>query len=262
MKKNLDFSRTFGSVPESFDARVRGTLARLAATPPEKSVRFLGTPALRVILIAAVLLAMTATAAAVFSSQTAELYSGPNGLMDSTGGLQQDMADGLVSVSGDRTELDGVLFTLDDMVWGKDNLYASGVYRAADAEKALLLDDDMELSVFDVYISEDDRETTYAEYAKIHGLALKKPAIMLAGYLNENGERVESDRSFYATLQPDGSYRFGLMYFADADELQRIRDTGSAFVFDLTVETYDAETGRSCQTVSEEWVLRLPPREN
>ena len=278
LRHDLDFTKTYGSVPESFETRVRATLNKTAQEAQStEAATVQRRPVLRVAIVVAVLLALTATAVAAMYSRTKEWYLGPHGLHDPEMRIASDMENGTVSYAGQSKQLGGLVFTIDDVVWGENDLYATGTYRLADDPTLMILPDmtapTMPYAPFGTDPGED--AMSYLSYAESNGLRLVGARVSMNGYLDADGAVHTSDSSFYAYEESEGVHRFGLMFFIDPERMQAARAAGSRFRFTLPVYEYD-ESGRPEDMdegswisddwnpsgwVSDDWVLALPEEE-
>lgn len=269
LRHDLNFQQTYGDVPERFEAKVRQTLQELNA-PEEAPVHRALSPRMAIV-VAALLLALTATAVAAVLSRTAEMYLGPHGVGGPDSQVKIDMRDGAAAYAGQSKRLGDVVFTLDDAVWGEEDLYATGTYRLADgvSDRLLVGFDSWGTRLYAPFGSDAAEATlTYAEYAEQNGLQLTDAVVNMVGYLDENGELISGDRSFYSYEESEGVHRFGLMLFLTPEKLQAARDAGSRFKLVLTVYEYD-ETGHVADPeegdnwhvssqLDDTWVLTLP----
>ena len=271
LRKDLDFQKTYGDVPVSFEDRVQAALRKTAQESQQTETPTVQRrPYLRMAIVVAALLALTATAVAAVLSRTAQMYLGPHGLGGPDSQVVVDMHNGTVSYAGQSKRLGDVLFTLDDVVWGENDLYATGTYRVVDNPNLYLVG-------FGTWGSHpyipfganwEDATMTIAEYAAANNLQLIDATISMDGYLDENGEYVSGTRSFYSYEESEGVHRFGLMLFLDPEQMQDVRNSGSRFCFTLSVYAYDEtdhvadpENGDDWNVVSfisDEWVLSLP----
>ncbi|MCH5286859.1 MAG: hypothetical protein J1E43_05530 [Christensenellaceae bacterium] len=271
LRQDLDFTKTYGSVPASFEERVMKTLRDTAPTEqPAETVPVRRRPYLRIVIVVAVLLALTATAVAAMLSRTAEMYLGPHGLGGSDSQIAVDMQNGSVAYAGQSMQLGNVLFTLDDAVWGEEDIYATGTYQVVGDTNELLVGFGLLPSHAYSPFGTDREDTTmtYLEYAEANSLQLIGAEIFMKGYLDANGEGVSGDSSFYSYEESEGVHRFGLMLFLTPEKMQAAREAGSRFQFTLTVYQYD-ESGRptdpddtdiwnATSWISDEWEVSLP----
>ena len=272
LRQDLDFKKTYGSVPESFEARVQATLRKTASESHRAEATTIHhRPYLRMAIDIAALLALTATAVAAMVSRTKDWYLGPNGLGGPDSQVAVDMENGTVSFAGQSARLGDVIFTLDDVVWGESDLYATGTYRLAEGVEGKLLvrDGDWGSRLYAPFGTDPEEATmTYAEYAEANGLQLMDAKISMDGYFDADGEMRASDHAFYASEESPGVHRFGLMLLLTPERMQAARDGGSRFSFTLTVYEYDelnhmadVENGDDWNVVSrisDTWVLTLP----
>ena len=259
LRHDLDFKKAYGDVPDYFDNKVRQTLMTLNNADEAPAAR--RRPHLRMAIVVAALLALTATAVAAVLSRTAQMYLGPHGLGDASSQIAVDMHNGTVSYAGQNKQLGHVLFTLDDAVWGEEDVYATGTYQVVDDAQELLIG--FGLLPKHTY---ESAGITYLEYAKQHGIQLIGAEIFMNGFVDGNGELITGDSSFYSYEESEGVHRFGLMLFLTPEKIKAARETGSRFQFRLTVEQYD-ESGfdpvdtdiwNASDLIEDTWILSLP----
>lgn len=259
LRHDLDFKQTYGDVPDDFDAKVRQTLQALNEAEEATAVR--RRPYLRMAIVVAVLLALTATAVAAVLSRTAEMYLGPHGLGDSSSQIAADMHNGTIAYAGQSKQLGHVLFTLDDAVWGEEDVYATGTYQIVGDANELLIG-------FGLLPSHEYASSgkTYLAYAAETDTRLVGAEIFMSGFLDADGEFVSGDSSFYSYEESEGVHRFGLMLFLTPEKMQAAREAGSRFEFRLTVYQYDesgfdpeeSDLWHASDWAEDTWVLELP----
>lgn len=275
LRHDLDFTKTYGSVTDSFDARVRASLSKIERDERTATVTTVRRrPYLRTAIIVAVLLALTATAVAAVYSRTGEFFlrHGAPGAMDI---FQHDMEVGQIALGNASTQVGNVAFTLDDVLWGEDHIYATGTFRIAEGvEGYMLMDfgDEPHHRYAPFGTEREDATVTYAEYAEEKGLTLLNAEIFLNGVIDAQGELVLMETSFFAVPEAEGVFRYGLMVFPHAEDLASAREGGYVASFELTVYDYgegsrfippddDDPWGywQPGSTISENWVIPLPP---
>ena len=259
LRHDLEFQKTYGDVPEYFDTKVLETLQALGEAEETPVIR--RRPYLRVAIVVAMLLALTVTAVAAVLSRTAQMYLGPHGLGDSSSQITSDMQNGTVAYAGQSKRLGNVLFTLDDAVWGEEDIYATGTYQVVGGADELLVG-------FGLLPSHEYGSSgrTYLEYAEETGMRLIGAESFMNGFLGTDGTLVTGDSSFYSYEESEGVHRFGLMLFLTPEKMQAAREAGSQFQFTLTVYQYD-ESGfdpvdtdlwHAASWISDTWKLALP----
>lgn len=258
LRHDLDFKQTYGDVPDYFDAKVHETLQALNEAEEATAVR--RRPYLRMAIVVAVLLALTATAVAAVLSRTAEMYLGPHGLGDASSQIATDMHNGTIAYAGQSKQLGHVLFTLDDAVWGEEDIYATGTYQIVGDANELLIG-------FGLLPSHEYASSgkTYLAYADATDMQLIGAEIFMNGFLDADGTLITGDSSFYSYEESEGVHRFGLMLFLTPEKLQAAREAGSRFQFTLSVYQYD-ESGfdpeetdiwHASDLITDTWVLSL-----
>ena len=122
----------YGTTPESFALRVRQTLAQQTRPfQPRRRLRL----ALAVALIA---LLLAATALAVFHSRVAEVFGRHNPE------LGEDLQNGRIAPVAESCTLGDVTFTLDEVTYIDDGLYAVGHITPAQGANVLIMSEDQE----------------------------------------------------------------------------------------------------------------------
>ena len=126
----------------------------------------------------------------------------------------QNAAEDCIFQVDEQFTLGNVTYTLDEVIWQKGVLYGSGVMRAAEGSKALLIPEDYELSDHVGFTEHYGKEEeipqtapTYQEAAAALGINLTLPAITPDGCLLD-GELIFGDIGFSYAPYGDGSIGF------------------------------------------------------
>ena len=173
---NDKLKNMYGQTPQSFENRIRYTLAKAESAPVRRAP-------LRIALIAAMTLVLTiATAAALFSSQVAEFFGRP------------ELNDGKIAQIGESTTIGDLTYTLDEVVYVPEGLY--GVGRIISAQKGVrILSYDAEPADFEA-----------------DGLTLMHAQVTVEAVAVDGGEMLPLSASGYNMLpQDDGSVRFAFV---------------------------------------------------
>lgn len=117
MKKDL--KQMYGSTPESFQRRVSFALKQTEAKLMKRKVS--------AVLVIAIVVALSAAAYAAFSSQVAEFFGKSYGR-----DWKEWLEEGDVATVDQSYTLNGVVFTLDEVVYRSNGLYGVGTIRPAD----------------------------------------------------------------------------------------------------------------------------------
>ena len=227
--KQDELKRMYGSTPEAFTLRVEKAL-HPAETPARRTA-----PRLRLALtvgLAALLLA--ATALAVFHSRVAEWFGRENPI------LKEDLENGRIAPVGESVTLGSVVFTLEEVTYIDDGLYAVGRIAPAPGANVLLLSEDQEHIPddpvgIDHYTDETPSGPTYGEKAAQTGARMLLPRVCPEGVGVEDGpvlplpgygssQRPQADGSLLFTLEmPTGT----------------AVTPGESYVLELWVEWYE-----------------------
>lgn len=201
----------YGATPESFKHRVTFALKRTE----EKSVKH----TMRTVLIAAaIVVVLTATAYAMFSSQVAELFGTFYGE-----DMQTWLEQGDVATVNRKFVLGEVEFTLEEIVYRENGLYGMGVARPLEGGGATVMPDELEEGInaadypfgYDVHGASGHREQapdgapTYADVALERGGKLYLLSIV-PNRVGVDGGMMLSPESVGTALikQRDGSVGF------------------------------------------------------
>ena len=204
--KPTDYQPMFGSTPESFERRVASALKKTEEKPMKHLAR-------TILLTAATLLLLMAAAYAAFSSQVTEFFGRLYG-SDMKTWLEQ----GDAATVGQALTLDGIVFTLDEVVYKDNGLYGIGTIRPQDGSNAVILPEDHmpgEPFGYDIYgeggKSEQapDGTPTLADVAKEKGGKLLVVRTLPDQIGVDGGEMLCPVSIGYAAVpQRDGSLRF------------------------------------------------------
>jgi hypothetical protein len=142
--KQEDLKQMFGSTPDSFSYRVAFALKRTE----EQSMKRKFT--VRTVLIAATIFVMLmAVAYAAFSSQVTEFFGKLYG-----NDMQEWLEKGDIAGPEQSFTLNGVTFTLDEVVYRNNGLYGVGTIRASEESDVVIFPEDQKPSDpygYDVY---------------------------------------------------------------------------------------------------------------
>jgi len=173
-----DLQRMYGSTPDSFQRRIQFALAR----EPKRAA----APRLRMALVTALVVMLTAAAAAgTLYSHVADVFGGFYGEE-----RKAEILAGEIAQSGQSYQLDGAVFTLEEVAYIDNGLYGVGFIRPS-AEDVVLL-------------PEDWTELPMEENARILSVRTLPEAIGVDG-----GDMLDLSSLAYTSVpQPDGSIRF------------------------------------------------------
>ena len=206
-----ELKRMYGSTPEGFSLRIQQALQ--AKEEPRRSA----APRLRMALAVGLsVLLLCAAALAVFHSQVAEIFGRSNET------LKQDLLNGRIVQTGETITFANVTFTLEEVTYIQDGLYAVGRMAPADGANVLLMSRDQEHTPQDAigvdhYTGAVPDGPTYGEKAAETGAKMLLPDIVPEGVGVEDGpvlpvggvglsQHPQADGSLLFTLQiPTGT---------------------------------------------------------
>lgn len=254
LRSDLDFSRTYGSMPDSFAHRVQYALRQ---TQEEKTMK---RSMLRTVAIVLILLTFTTAACAVILSRTREIFG------QIYPSKSQLLNAGEVAISGASFELAGVRFTLDDAVWTESGLYAVGTMRAADGANLVLISDDNELDDpvgypihYNPHIVVPEGTPTYRQLVEATGAKLVSVSCHFDNQISSEFPKIicTPGAGFYA--QEDGSILFATECDLDSSDLEALRGGQCRIRFSVNVMMYDDQLELTDQCVSNIWEVSLVP---
>lgn len=238
----------YGTTPESFSLRIKQTLAQQTRPfQPRRRLRL----ALAVALIA---LLLAATALAVFHSRVAEVFGRHNPE------LGEDLQNGRIAPVAESCTLGDVTFTLDEVTYIDDGLYAVGHIAPAQGANVLIMSEDQEHTPDDPvgtdrYSGVIPDGPTYGEKAAQTGAKMLFPTVMAGGVGVEDGPVLPVE--WFATSQrpqADGS----LLFTLEIPTGTAVTD-GESYTLDLWVTYYEYD--RVDETYQEqEWTVPVIPR--
>lgn len=229
--KDVDFSKTFGDVPESFSSRVQYALRRTEEEKPVKRTAF------RTVIAVALLVMLAATAAAAVLSHTVDWFADFYG-----DDFANTLNRGDVASGGQSFTLDEVVYTLSDVVaapytvqqhaegsnepvtYETMAIFATGVITPAEGVNLVLMPmDDYSVSdpyACDLYYGTMDAPAsaapTYADKAKELGASIRMVSCIPNGVMGENGELLPASLGYTLIPQSDGSVHFSVEIIPDA----------------------------------------------
>lgn len=169
LRDDLDFARTYGSVPDSFQHRVQYALRGIEE---EKTMR---RPTLRTIAIVIALLSFATAACAAVISRTVDVYGSIFGEA-----FKKKLEAGELAVSGATYEIGGMVFTLDDAVFARDGLYAAGTIKPVKGANIVLIPEDFDVNdpaghmIGYAGVEVPEGAATYRELAEASGAKLMR----------------------------------------------------------------------------------------
>lgn len=260
---DIDFSKTYGDMPEGFALRVRTTL--LAAEKP-RARRLRWTAA----LAAALAVALATAAVAAMLSPTASIFGWFYGAKTGS-----QLMDGDIAVSGQSCRLGDVVYTLDDVIWLKGELYGTGTIRPAEGASVVLLPEDY--SVFEpmgytLHYGEEvdipDDAPSYTEAAASAGARIVGVRCLAEGVVEADGSLNSSEVGYSDLPQPDGSIRFTFTFSGGAkmDQSYSALERASRYVVRLRLFCWEvAPDGEALRdedndtTLKKTWDVTVTP---
>lgn len=130
--REYDLKQMYGSTPESFKRRVAFALKGMEEQSMKRSLR------IRTVLIAAaILVLLMAVAYAAFSSQVANYFGRLYG-----NDMQSWLEKGDIAAPNQSFTLDGVTFTLEEVVYRNNGLYGVGTIRPLEGSNTIIIPED------------------------------------------------------------------------------------------------------------------------
>lgn len=217
--EDMDFKKTYGDVPASFQHRVQYALRQTEEAKPVKRLTRL------TVVLVVVLVALATTAVAATISKTIEFFSKDyNGLINY----------GTVLSGSHSIQLGDVVFTLGDVVythintdyvgydWDEDSsfFFATGTIAPAEGANVILMTEDygVEDPCPTVIEGISDGTLSYGQLAEITGADVIWVHALCDGVLDENGELVQTSVGYDLIPQEDGTVfmAFQIPYGADS----------------------------------------------
>ena len=247
----------YGSTPDRFERRVAYALQQIQAQPHKKS-RTLRT----VLVIALALVLLTAMAYAAFSSQVIAFFSKSYG-----GDMRAWLEKGDVAVPDQSFTMEGVVFTVDEVIYRDNGLYGVGTIRPAKGENVLLIAEDHlpdEPFGYDVYGEGGAAETapastpTIADKVRQTGAKLLQVRTIPNRIGVDGGTMLSPDSVGYCNVpQRDGSLRFSFevsdAYAIEKGTLYTVEMWAS--VCEMTADGNIQQQTRQAET----WTVELTP---
>ncbi len=256
MKQDM-LKQMHGSTPESFKRSVASALRKTEERPMKRKL------ALRTALVAAVILALCmAVAYAVFSSQVTAFFGRLYG-----NHMQSWLEKGDVATPNQSLTLEGVAFTLEEVVYRDNGLYGVGVIRPEEGAATVIIPEDHSPNDpygYDVHGAGGLPEEappgapTFADMAREKGGKLLMVRA-IPDQIGVDGGTMLSPGSigFSAVPQRDGSIHFSFelsdAYAVEAGETYTIQMWASAW--EMTLEGELLEDARH----GEYWTVNIQP---
>ena len=191
--KQDQLKQMYGATPESFQRRVAFALKKTEEQPMKQ------THTARTILITAILLIVfTAVAYAAFSSQVTaffgKLYGKP---------MQEWLEQGDVATASQSFTLDGVVFTLDEVVYRNNGLFGVGVIRPQEDSHTVIIAEDYAPDTpygYDIYGAGGEPEEAPAGAPTIAEVAKEQNSKTISGSYTARSNRRGWRNPAYAGL--------------------------------------------------------------
>lgn len=203
-----DLKQMFGSMPDSFSYRVAFALKKTEEQPMTRKFT------VRTVFIAAAILVMLmAVAYAAFSSQVTEFFGRLYGK-----NTQEWLEKGDVATPNQAYTLDGVTFTLDEVVYRGNGLYGVGAIHPAEGSTIVIFPEDQTPADpfgYDVYGTGGESEKAPLDAPTFADMAKEKSGKLLMvralpDQIGVDGGELLMPESIGYTLVPqrDGSVRY------------------------------------------------------
>ena len=220
LRDDLDFTRIYGDMPESFKHRVQYALRRTEEEKPVKRSIF------RTVAIVVALMTFATAACAAALSRTTELFTwlyGPS--------KEEELNAGELVTSGKTYQLGDVIYTLEDAVWTSEGLYATVTARAAEGANIVLIPEDTETSDPAGYLTHymmSDEEVpadapSYRDLAETSGAKLVQVKAHFQNAIDPNNESIHGDSGYSPLPQHDGSVQFACEFYPDNVKMSDLR---------------------------------------
>ena len=274
-RQDIDFTRTYGDVPEAFSHRVAYALRHCEkeASRPMKRKSPIA------ILITVLCLALTTTAVAAALSQTVEFFVFEYGER-----YRETLESGQVAHGGGSATLNGVVYTLHDAVivpsqttWLYDvgevdppvdtlDFYATGVISPAEGENIILLSwDDYTVDdpagyalYYPNWPKAPEGAPTYAELAREKGATIRMVSCIANGIINEEtGEVYPNTIGGVLIPREDGTVQFGVEVPSE-----HVIPAQDSYCLSLYIATQDVDPEGNIiegSQQSAEWIVTLAP---
>ena len=200
---DIDFQKTYGEPPESFQRRVAYALRQTEEEKPVKKFTLRTA-----ILVAIMVLALGAVAYAAITSQTADIFGWFYGAEK-----KDELMTGDIAPTRQSTQLGDVVYTLEDIVYKNGDIYGSGFIKPAEGASIVLIAEDYsvdEPAGAMLHYGEDeqipDDYKSYADLAKELGARIVLGKCVPNAEIN--GTAVQSDIGYSTLPQPDGSLQY------------------------------------------------------
>ena len=223
----FDPTKVYGDVPETFSHRVQYTLHRCE----KEETKSMKRKPVAAILLTILCLAMTTTAVAAVLSRTTEFF-----IFEYGESYRERMESGKIAPVDQSTDLNGVVFTLQDAVitpaqttWLFDagevdppvdtlDFYATGIISPAEGENIVLLAEDYTIKdqagyalFYPQWPKAPEGAPTYAELAQEKGATIRMVRCIANGIINEEtGEVYLNTIGSVCIPLEDGTVQFGV----------------------------------------------------
>ena len=247
----------YGTTPDRFARRVAYTLQHIQPQSSKKS-RALRTA----LVVALVLVLLTAIVYAAFSSQVIEFFSRANG-----GDMRKWLEKGEVAVPDQSFVLDGVVYTVDEVIYRDNALYGIGTIRPEKGENVLLIPEDHspdEPFGYDVYGEGGIAETAPADAPTIADTLRQTGGKLLVVRTIPNrigvdgGTMLAPDSVGYTNApQRDGSIRFSFEV-SDAYAIEK----GTLYTIEMLASTREMTSDGTVLEATrhrETWTVEIEP---
>ena len=256
LRDDLDFSRTYGSVPDSFKERVQDALRE---KEEEKAMK---RPIFRTVAIVLVLLTFTTAACAAVLSRTSEYFDWLYGA-----NLTDDLSSGELVISGETHQVGDVVYTLDDAIWTNNGLYAVITARAAEGANIVLMAEDYETTDpagYLVYYGRDEEipenAPSYRDLAEASSAKLVQARAIFENAIDPNNTEINGDSGVSDLPQTDGSIVFAIEFGPEEGVMEQLRSGECQVNIFLSVveKTLDGDFIDETR-IRDNWIVTLIP---
>lgn len=269
--EDMDFSKTYGDVPESFSHRVQYALRRMEEEKTVKKATF------RTMAIVLVLTLLAVSALAAVATNTLDFFGSFYGESKREMLSQGEMAKG-----GQSHRVGDLVYTMGDVVAGSETiksshedgtaytyetttLYGTGVISAAEGANVVLMAmDDYTLDApwgCDLYgLGEQPAEgtLTYAQKAEATGAAIRRVGAIPNGLVDVDGAFIPASVGYALMPQHDGTVMFSLEIIPDAPLEKQAQYTLSMWLGSDAIDEHGSIVEGSRQ--AEDWVVEIKPQ--
>lgn len=265
--EDINFKKTFGDIPDSFERRVQHTLHQTKAEAKSmKKITFRTS-----LILAALLMFITAVAYALITSPTADIFGwfyGEN--------KKEELLSGDIAPSGASYRLGDVVYTLDEAIYKDGFIYGTGFIRPAEGANVILIPDDYGIHEAASHLLHYGQETipedvpSYAELAEERGATILLAQCVADGILEADGTMNAAEVGYTQLPQPDGSIRFTFEFQGGGTKNDKIAPTpierSPSYDVQLHIANWEItpsgvwlREGSESTLLQHEWIITISP---